>query len=96
MDGTGKLWDDCFADSRLLFMPPATGALLVLLNRNHNVRFVTYLLSCSVPTNNRANHSSLRRSCSISTSAADSRIRPLKTKLSARRRTTRSSTARGL
>jgi linoleate 10R-lipoxygenase len=38
-DGTGKLWDDVFADKRLLFMPPATCALLVLLNRNHNVSF---------------------------------------------------------
>ena len=37
-DGSGKLWDDVFADSRLLLMPPATCALLVLLNRNHNVR----------------------------------------------------------
>lgn len=36
-DGTGRLWEDVFADSRLLFMPPATCALLVLLSRNHNV-----------------------------------------------------------
>ncbi|KAI0034621.1 heme peroxidase [Vararia minispora EC-137] len=35
-DGTGKLFDDCFADARLLFMPPSTNALLVLFNRNHN------------------------------------------------------------
>lgn len=35
-DGSGKLWDDVFADSRLLHMPPASCALLVLLNRNHN------------------------------------------------------------
>jgi len=35
-DGSGKLWDDVFADSRLLFMPPASCALLVLLSRNHN------------------------------------------------------------
>ncbi|GLB41098.1 putative animal haem peroxidase [Lyophyllum shimeji] len=35
-DGTGKLWDDVFADGRLLHMPPATCALLVLMNRNHN------------------------------------------------------------
>ena len=37
-DGSGKLWDDVFADSRLLHMPPASCALLILLNRNHNVR----------------------------------------------------------
>jgi linoleate 10R-lipoxygenase len=35
--GTGSLWEDTFADSRLLLMPPSTCALLVLLNRNHNV-----------------------------------------------------------
>jgi len=37
-DGSGKLWDDVFADGRLLFMPPASCALLILMNRNHNVR----------------------------------------------------------
>jgi linoleate 10R-lipoxygenase len=36
-DGSGKLWDDVFADSRLRMMPPASCALLILLNRNHNV-----------------------------------------------------------
>lgn len=36
-DGSGKLHDDVFADGRLLMMPPATCALLVLLSRNHNV-----------------------------------------------------------
>jgi prostaglandin-endoperoxide synthase 2 len=35
-DGTGRLLDDVFADSRLLNMPPAVGALLILFNRNHN------------------------------------------------------------
>jgi hypothetical protein len=42
-DGTGKLWADTFADGRLLFMPPATAALLVLFNRNHNVSHATCL-----------------------------------------------------
>lgn len=37
-DGTGKLWEDVFADGRLLLMPPSVCALLVLLCRNHNVR----------------------------------------------------------
>ncbi|KAK0495168.1 hypothetical protein EDD18DRAFT_1013224, partial [Armillaria luteobubalina] len=36
-DGTGRLWEDVFADSRLLRMPAASCALLVLLCRNHNV-----------------------------------------------------------
>ncbi|KAH9842416.1 heme peroxidase [Rhodofomes roseus] len=35
-DGTGRLWEDVFADKRLLFMTPATCALLVLFCRNHN------------------------------------------------------------
>ncbi|KZT64796.1 heme peroxidase [Daedalea quercina L-15889] len=35
-DGTGRLWEDVFADRRLLFMPPSTCALLVLFCRNHN------------------------------------------------------------
>lgn len=36
-DGTGRIWDDVFSDLRVLYMPPAVGALLVLLSRNHNV-----------------------------------------------------------
>ncbi|KAH9010472.1 heme peroxidase, partial [Lactarius pseudohatsudake] len=35
-DGTGRLWDDVFSDGRLIYMPPAVCALLVLLSRNHN------------------------------------------------------------
>jgi linoleate 10R-lipoxygenase len=41
-DGYGKLWDDVFADNRLLFMPPSVGALLVIFNRNHNVSFCMF------------------------------------------------------
>ncbi|EPQ51552.1 heme peroxidase [Gloeophyllum trabeum ATCC 11539] len=35
-DGTGMIWEDAFADPRLMLMPPAVGALLVIFNRNHN------------------------------------------------------------
>ena len=35
-DGYGHIWNDTFADSRLLRMPPASPALLVLFCRNHN------------------------------------------------------------
>ncbi|KAF9447624.1 heme peroxidase [Macrolepiota fuliginosa MF-IS2] len=35
-DGSGRLMPDTFADGRLLMMPPASCALLVLLSRNHN------------------------------------------------------------
>jgi linoleate 10R-lipoxygenase len=38
LDGSGKIWADTFADHRLLYMPPATAVVLILLNRNHNVR----------------------------------------------------------
>ena len=37
LDGTGRLWEDVFADKRILFMPPNVGALLILFCRNHNV-----------------------------------------------------------
>ncbi|KIM34230.1 hypothetical protein M408DRAFT_59813 [Serendipita vermifera MAFF 305830] len=35
-DGTGKMWNDVFAEDRLLFLPPISCALLVLFCRNHN------------------------------------------------------------
>ncbi|KAF8443793.1 heme peroxidase [Boletus edulis BED1] len=35
-DGTGQIWDDGFADSRLLFMPPSVCVLAVLFSRHHN------------------------------------------------------------
>ncbi|KAH7890391.1 heme peroxidase [Phlebopus sp. FC_14] len=35
-DGSGKIWNDTFADSRLLFMPPSVCALAVLFSRHHN------------------------------------------------------------
>ncbi|KAF8627576.1 hypothetical protein AX15_004356 [Amanita polypyramis BW_CC] len=34
--GRGLLRPDTFSDERLIFLPPACGALLVLFNRNHN------------------------------------------------------------
>lgn len=34
--GRGLLWNDTFAEERLLFQPPAVNALLVLFSRNHN------------------------------------------------------------
>ena len=36
-DGTGRLWEDTWADSRLIAMVPAVGALMVVFSRNHNV-----------------------------------------------------------
>ncbi|KAJ3831195.1 hypothetical protein F5878DRAFT_517165, partial [Lentinula raphanica] len=35
-DGTGRIYEDIFADSRLLLMPPAACALLIVFYRNHN------------------------------------------------------------
>ena len=37
LDGSGQIWNDIFADPRLLFMPPSVCALLIIFSRNHNV-----------------------------------------------------------
>ena len=37
-NGRGTLHPDTFAEDRLLLLPPAVCVLLVLFNRNHNVR----------------------------------------------------------
>ncbi len=47
-DGTGRLKEDVFADPRMLNMPPAVCALLVIFNRNHNVSLPSTLhLRCA-------------------------------------------------
>ncbi|CAG7848099.1 Psi-producing oxygenase A AltName: Full=Fatty acid oxygenase ppoA; Includes: RecName: Full=Linoleate 8R-lipoxygenase; Includes: RecName: Full=9,12-octadecadienoate 8-hydroperoxide 8R-isomerase [Serendipita indica DSM 11827] len=35
-DGTGRIWEDCWADPRLFGMPPAVLAVLIVFSRNHN------------------------------------------------------------
>lgn len=35
-DGTGRIFEDTFADIRMLGMPPAVAGLLLVFNRNHN------------------------------------------------------------
>ncbi|KAF7358979.1 Heme peroxidase [Mycena sanguinolenta] len=35
-EGRGVLYPDSFSEERLVFLPPAASALLVILNRNHN------------------------------------------------------------
>jgi linoleate 10R-lipoxygenase len=40
--GRGLLLPDTFSEDRLLLLPPAVPALLVLFNRNHNVRSVLF------------------------------------------------------
>ena len=37
-DGRGLLFPDVFAEDRLMLLPPACCVILVLFNRNHNVR----------------------------------------------------------
>lgn len=44
-DGRGLLYPDVFSEDRLLLLPPAVCALLVLFNRNHNVRLLQTLAS---------------------------------------------------
>ena len=36
-EGRGYLWKDAFAEDRLILVPPAASALLVIFSRNHNV-----------------------------------------------------------
>jgi hypothetical protein len=36
-DGTGRIWEDTWADLRIIAMVPAVGALMVVFSRNHNV-----------------------------------------------------------
>ncbi|KAF8519048.1 linoleate diol synthase [Hysterangium stoloniferum] len=43
-DGRGTLKPDTFAEDRLLLLPPATAAILVLFNRNHNVCYIAQKL----------------------------------------------------
>ena len=44
-DGRGMLAPDCFFDPKVLNYPQAVVALLVLWNRNHNVRLFSYFLT---------------------------------------------------
>ncbi|KIJ54105.1 hypothetical protein M422DRAFT_775321 [Sphaerobolus stellatus SS14] len=44
--GRGYILPDCFADTRMLSLPPAAGAILVLFNRNHNYIAKQLLKSC--------------------------------------------------
>jgi linoleate 10R-lipoxygenase len=37
VEGRGYLWKDAFAEDRLILVPPAASALLVIFSRNHNV-----------------------------------------------------------
>jgi linoleate 10R-lipoxygenase len=68
-DGSGKLWDDVFADGRLLFMPPSVCALLVLFNRNHN-----YIAEKILSINERSTFSPLPLSDSVAKLAQDDEI----------------------
>ncbi|RXW18706.1 hypothetical protein EST38_g7146 [Candolleomyces aberdarensis] len=49
-DGYGTLYPDCFAEDRLLLLPPAVCTLLVLFNRNHN-----YIAAKVLEINERGN-----------------------------------------
>ncbi|RDB20840.1 Linoleate 10R-lipoxygenase [Hypsizygus marmoreus] len=50
-DGYGRLHPDVFAEDRLLLLPPAVCALLVLFNRNHN-----YIAKKLLEINERGNY----------------------------------------
>jgi len=53
-DGTGRIWQDTWADSRILAMVPAVGALLVVFSRNHNVSLSRLLFYTSSYHNSRS------------------------------------------
>ena len=42
-NGRGTLHPDTFAEDRLLLLPPAVCVLLVVFNRNHNVRLFHFI-----------------------------------------------------
>ena len=46
--GKGLMYNDCYAEERLGFLPPAAGALLVIFCRNHNVRCFLSSISLSL------------------------------------------------
>ena len=46
--GKGYLWPDAFAEDRLVLVPPASTALLVIFSRNHNVSVLFELCVCGV------------------------------------------------
>ena len=46
--GKGLLYPDAFAEGRLIFVPPAATALLVLFSRNHNVSLPCRFLRIAV------------------------------------------------
>ena len=45
--GRGLLWNDAYAEDRLVLVPPVASALLVLFSRNHNVRVSLFASSFS-------------------------------------------------
>jgi linoleate 10R-lipoxygenase len=88
-DGTGRLWDDVYADYRLTFMPPSTCALLVILNRNHNVRVLWYLAMMSTNMRDFLHVSISHPRSSTLMNAANRPTHPLMTLQLAKLRTTR-------
>jgi hypothetical protein len=38
LPGRGLIYKDTFSEERVIFLPPAASAILVILSRNHNVR----------------------------------------------------------
>ncbi|KAJ6481195.1 heme peroxidase [Mycena vulgaris] len=51
--GRGLLHPDAFAEDRLVFLPPAASALLVILSRNHNARSDHYIATMLLKINER-------------------------------------------
>lgn len=47
-EGRGYLWKDAFAEDRLVLVPPAASALLVVFSRNHNVGSFRFSISVTI------------------------------------------------
>ena len=56
--GRGLLYPDAFHEDRLIFVPPAASALLVLFSRNHNVSTTEVLPTRLYAHSSRAVHRS--------------------------------------
>lgn len=87
-EGRGLLYNDAFAEDRLVLVPPAASALLVVFSRNHNVR------SHFLPRIGMATeffHSSLLRDCWKLMSVVGGRIHHQRITEPAPRKTRRSS-----
>ena len=78
-DGTGRIWEDTWADPRLLTMVPAVGALMVVFSRNHNVSTLSILSSIILylPSDHHPHHPVCRHQAPRNKRKPDLRASPI-------------------